>query len=543
MVDEESGTMSPEIEENASENSSETSQETNLELELEVVKKELEKKASRQELQDMESWKKDILKKLDVLGSEIDELREEDRRLLTQIKDFTEAIVQKNEELRKEIEGKVEDARLKSMKKDMGKMNKKLLSLMEETGFGEIIDVTKIPPNILEIVYDTTLKDISLALWREYGPGAEKVITDTLERIRLETSGSEMFHYDGRYIRTRDVAKNIKRGMISAKQLQDTYEALLKALVEFVPSYSPKNFKAMIKLKSQEYTVDKTTSLLERVEMMDERISRIDKMLSSAVAGLSSQAERISLIEEKGKENLEKRLSEEISERDARISVLERTLGGLKEEYEMSMSSLEGKMKEREETISLLLTKISEIESRLGIPDEKEEKEDKKKDEPIEIDVSSLNEEESFVLSAIPVDGVGYGKLKRSVSALISSPLDDILKSLIDKKFIDEKKKGKTRRFRLISRSRKHAEENIEEKAEEKPLQGDETRLNKILDSVPDRGCTINRLKKTLGKSMSPDEVEEMVNMLVEKGQLVKTTRGRYTVYVKKEEKGGEKDA
>ena len=61
------------------------------------------------------------------------------------------------------------------------------------------------------------------------------------------------------------------------------------------------------------------------------------------------------------------------------------------------------------------------------------------------------------------------------------------------------------------------------------------------------KGCTLNRLKKTLEKESGYEELLDMVEYLVEREYLVVTTRGRYTVYVKNEEKikeiGGEKDA
>ncbi len=509
--------------------------------ELEELKKEVEKRAKSSDLADLENWKRDVLERMDVLESEIAHLKEEDERLMTKIKEFTDFVVGKNDELMKELESKVDNTRMKLLKKDMLKMNKKLLSVMEETGFGEIIDVTKIPPNILEIVYDTTLKDLSMNLWKEFGPGAENIIIDTLERIRLETSGSEMFYYDGRFIRTRDVAKNIKRGMISAKQLQDTYEALIKALSEHVPSYKPKNFKAMIKLKSQEYTVDKTTSLLERMEMMEERISRIDTMLSSTVSGLSSQAERIAQLENRLKEETEKILMDELSRRDSRLDSLERALNSLREEYSVSLNSVQESLKENAITIEAISKRLDGVESG------KSGKAVKGKTGTRETeDSQSLSEEERFVSSAVPSDGISYTKLKKLVLSFISSPLDDILSSLIKKGLIIEDKKGRTRRFFPVTKidtgEKPVKAGDIAEKDVESSEMAEEMSA-RILDAIPERGCTINRLKKALAKSMKGEDVENIVNMLVEEGRLDKTTRGRYTIYVKKEEKGGEKDA
>ena len=526
--------------------------------EIEEIRRTLAEKSDIADMEELKAWKYDALRIIEALKEQISELRKEDERILTQMREFTDIISKKNDEMREILEEKVDETKLKALRKDLSKMNKKLGSLMEETGFGEIIDVAKIPPNILEIVYDSTLKDISLVLWREYGPGAESIITDTLEKIRLETSGSEMFHYDGRYIVTRDVAKNIKRGMISAKQLQDTYEALIKSLSEFVPSYQPKNFKAMIKLKSQEYTVDKTTRLLEKMEKIEENLSHIDSMLSSTVSGLSLQAERISRIEKSLKEEMERRFAEGFSEMNGRLSSVEESVNALRKEYDVSVSGLESRLKEKEEEISALESRLSRIESVIGKGEsEKSGEEDGWKEgmEGLSLEsgegflIASLgserfSDEERFVLSAIPDEGIAYGKLKKSVSALISSPLDDIVSSLVGKRIIREEKKGRTRRFFPASHST--GEDKKKEGKTEAKQRGNvpETdALSRVLDAVPDRGCTMNRLKKALGKSMDPEEVEKAVEVLVQEEKLVKTTRGRYTIYVKKEEKGGEKDA
>ena len=539
---EETSAVEEEPEETQEENENEESQISmeHLMMEIEDLRKRVEEKADASKMEDMGSWRYEIAEQIEGLKNEMNGLKQEDKRLLVQMQEFIDIITGKNEEMIKIVDEKVDETKLRSMKKDFSKMNKKLVSLMEETGFGEIIDVTKIPPNILEIVYDTTLKDISLALWREYGPGAETVITDTLEKIRLETSGSEMFHYDGRYIRTRDVAKNIKYGMISAKQLQDTYDALLKALQEYVPAYKAKNFKAMIKLKSQEYTVDKTTHLLDKGEKIEENLSRIDSMLSSAVQGLSAQAERIADIKKEFEETLKKRLSEEMSGIDLKISAMQSSIKSLREEYETSTTVLEKKLDEREALIASLEERVNALENGSNTADiEKKEKKGPK------LELEGLTEEEKLVVSTIG-EGITYSKLKRSVITLISSPIDDILSSLTEKKIIVEKKKGKTRRF-FPRPEKEEGEEKIPENEKENLKdrgQNSEDDEKRILDAIPSRGCTLNRLKKALEKTLDSETIDKIVDELLSKEYLVKTRRGRYTIYVKNEEKiGGEKDA
>jgi hypothetical protein len=148
--------------------------------------------------------------------------------------------------------------------KDFQKMETKIIELGEEVGFGESLNVSKIPPNILEGVYEATLDDAVKALIRNIGPyDAETMILKILEDIRTQTSGSELFKYEEGKLRITDLAKSLESKSISAKQIQATYSEILNKIMEQNPSYKPKNFRAMLKIKSQEFAVDKASGLSE----------------------------------------------------------------------------------------------------------------------------------------------------------------------------------------------------------------------------------------------------------------------------------------
>jgi predicted nucleic acid-binding Zn-ribbon protein len=166
--------------------------------------------------------------------------------------------------------------------REMKKLDEKNEEILEEIGFGESMNVSKIPPNILESVYESTMEDIVIEIRKNRGShDAEEIINRTLEDIRTRTSGSELFYFNGRRLSTRNLAKAISGKLISAKQVQTTYDELLSKLLEYLPGYKAKNFRAMIKLKSQEYAVDKSTLLLERFNLLKEDINHIKNMVGS----------------------------------------------------------------------------------------------------------------------------------------------------------------------------------------------------------------------------------------------------------------------
>ncbi len=529
--------------ESSSENEEpEKNEEQELLKDLESIREELAKKIDKAEIEEIKAWKAEVLSRISSISDEIEGLKKEDERILNNFREFTDIITKKNEDIMKIVEQKVDAEKLRQFRKDVAKIDKKLNLVMEETGFGEILDVAKIPPNILEIVYDSTLKDVTNAIWQEYGPVAEKIIMGVLEDIRMETSGSEMFYFDGRWIRTRDVAKNIRRGMISARQLQDTYEALLRKLLDMVPGHKAKNFRAMIKLKSQEYTVDKTTLLLDKFEKTEKTIMMLNGMVSGLAKNLNSETERL----RNAIEDLSKRVDEEVERLDNKI---EEKMKELREYNEREIRKMNENMKKRMESMEKeIIKKMREI---TPTPEEtgKEEK----------LSAEKLGEEERFIYSAIPAEGITLNRLRKITGEMIQTPLEEILERLESSSLIYHKKSGRGVKYYPQSEEVKDEKDVKNEMKEEKTdknrdkvQKSEKTEvisdsLIKVLNSVPENGCTLNRLRKIIGESMNYEEILDAVKELVEREYLVVTTRGRHTIYMKNEEKikeiGGEKDA
>jgi len=161
--------------------------------------------------------------------------------------------------------------RFKRIEEDFRKQSDKLTSVTSEIGIGEVIDVAKVPPDILETVYEATLNDIVEQMRLHVGAqGMDKIVSEILESIRKQTSGSELFFFDGHKIRTRKLATFIERKLISARQVQTTYETFVKRLIEFTLNYQPKNFKAMVSIKSQEYAVNNSRLLRVEIDQLRE---------------------------------------------------------------------------------------------------------------------------------------------------------------------------------------------------------------------------------------------------------------------------------
>jgi uncharacterized protein YukE len=338
--------------------------------------------------------------------------------------------------------------------REMKKLDEKNEEILEEIGFGESMNVSKIPPKILESVYETTIEDIVTEIRKNRGShDAEAIINRTLEDIRTRTSGSELFYFDGRMLKTRNLANSILHKLISAKQVQTTYDELLSKLLEYLPGYKAKNFRAMIKLKSQEYAVDKSTLLLERFDQLMEDINHLQNMVGSVSNRQNTIELEINNLTKSmvGAEDLE-RFTKQMEEFSGKIKEFGETLSQLKETQEIQSKSLSSEI----ESIS---NKISEMEKsqiaaeekpkvkpikgvvELGMDEDEERGEEEEDAEEIEV---VLTEAENKIFLLIPENGFTLYRIKKEVKGKISEKkIKESLESLLVKGVLTTEKRGR----------------------------------------------------------------------------------------------------
>ncbi len=213
------------------------------------------------------------------------------KSLSSSIDQISENMKTTEERTLKTLKTKLSGMDSKRFDREIEKISDRVFDVMDEIGYGESLNVAKIPPNILEIVYSATLEDVVKEMNKALGDQeAERKINKALEDVRLRTSGSELFRFDGRRIVTENLARSLETHMISAKQIQTTYTELLKKLLETIPGYKAKNFQAMIKIKSQEYAVDKATVLSAGATRLESNMNNMGQMIAAFSSQLSARA-------------------------------------------------------------------------------------------------------------------------------------------------------------------------------------------------------------------------------------------------------------
>jgi hypothetical protein len=370
---------------------------------------------------------------------------------------------------------------VQSIAREITKLDERTIEILEEIGFGESLNVAKIPPNILESVYESTIEAIVAEIRKNFGShDAESIIRKTLEDVRTRTSGSELFYFDGRTLRPRKLAQAISAKLISAKQVQTTYDELLRKLLEYVPGYKAKNFRAMIKLKSQEYAVDKTTLSLEKLNRIRDDIENLKTIFGT------------------------------VSNRQNSIEIEINSLIGSKagkEEIDDLKASVEG-IKEKQNELDAMLKNINE-----SLEAQK---------------VTMAAEREDFIKRLTEL-GKMVSPQKKKVAS--DRPKKDTEK---EKKVKEEKTKteAKIKGVTVLDDEEESKEDALKDKQEEKEeamdLEG------RLLSAIPEDGYTSSRIQREIFFDYSEDEVEKLLQLLIDKGLMSTIKRGRHTIYIKK---------
>ncbi|MCX8174458.1 MAG: hypothetical protein N3F63_07650 [Thermoplasmata archaeon] len=450
-------------------------------------------------------------KKLAEIEARIEQIQEEMksfRTLVATVNNLSETIKSAGEYASNMLDTAFKD-KFSNTAREIEKLNEKITMLVDEVGAGEGLNVGKIPPTILEIVYQSTLDDVVNAIFRHLGYAeAERRIAETLEEIRERTSGSELFRFDGKRIRARDVAKSIEKKLVSARQMQTTYDELLRKLLELVPGYKPKNFRAMIKLKSQEYSVDSTIHLTERVSELEKWMAKMEGLLGEAdqreVSVLESLNELTGRIEE---------LRRMMSEGNA---ALRATL----EEYNARLANLEAEMEstrgEARTGIEGVLRRIQVIEERLGIVPEPVEKPEEIKPEVCgeKQETGEISGDESFLYYAVENER-SLTDLKSTLSLMFSDEkIEALIENLLKKGCIEKFEKAGEIYLRRVERKEETVEPSLEEK---------------ILQAMED-GFTFRKLQHRF-KDVDKAALQAALEKLIDEGKIYVEGTERRKIY------------
>jgi hypothetical protein len=172
------------------------------------------------------------------------------------------------------------------MEKVLKKTDEKLDAVLMDLGYEESLNINKVPNYILVLVYETILNDVINRIKLVLGAqDTEEAVNKILEDVRSHTSGGELFKYEHNKISIPELKQYLDNKMISPRQIHLTFNSIVNRLIEYVPGYTPKNFKAMIKIMSQEYAVETTAKLEDRFNNLLEDLNDIKGNINKFMLG------------------------------------------------------------------------------------------------------------------------------------------------------------------------------------------------------------------------------------------------------------------
>lgn len=454
-------------------------------------------------------WEGEIIDTLQNIETDYKQFKDNIKNLKDNLSGFIDETENKikniDQKTQKKVEKETVEKKMEDVREDIDEVDEKIFDVMEEMGFGESLDVSQIPPNILEEVYETTLEDVVTTMRNNLGDReTQDLVQHTLEKMRTRTSGSELFQYDGRTIIVRNLVKSIEQNLISAKQIHSTYTELINKLEENLPGYESKNFRSMMKSKSLEFAIGKTTELLRRTDKLEENLNSTSNILSTFTNQMNQQMNGLKTEISAVQENLDGKIDEKFSQFEERLNELEGSINELSEikedvdelnQFKEDKEELKEKIEEIEASTEMEINRLEdEVDSlKGGVKEESTEK------------VSDITDEESFVYYGIPDDGGTLNKIEKSVGEVVTD-IEEKLDSLIEKNKIEKFKRG---RWTIYQRK---------EEKEEGDEEGEEVEDEDILDEENEESEEIDEVSIDEDKEIEEgsDEEEEIEDQLEE---------------------------
>ncbi len=213
--------------------------------------------------------------------------------------------------------------RLENIESDISHLKRNLREFIETEAY---FDLSKIPPPILKSVYEVTLNEIVHNIIVNLGArGAEDAINNVLEEVRIRTTGSELFRFDGKKIIAKDLVNAIESGYLTVKLIHMTYKEIVGKLIEYVPAFKLKDFNNIIRMKSQEYAIERATRLSYQMRDTSKEINVLGDKISQLMDQFEETGKAMTMLSNELQEIKENQHSRN-SSMSSRIERLETTL-------------------------------------------------------------------------------------------------------------------------------------------------------------------------------------------------------------------------
>lgn len=222
--------------------------------------------------------------------------------------------------LKDEISSLASNKELSKLRKEFDSLHKKLSRVArEEDALGsQSLNASKVPPDVLQITYSTTLNDLYGAIVNIYGDSeAEDIVNSIRNDVRGFSAGVDFFRFEEGTFIVNELSEAIQSRLVSTKQIHGTYIELFKRMAEYVPNYESRDFRSFVETGSREYSV-------EKIAEHNRRLKDLECLVNKYLQELNNVSENMGFVAQ-----LQNQQLEEIKTRSEDIINIKDQISGL----------------------------------------------------------------------------------------------------------------------------------------------------------------------------------------------------------------------
>ncbi len=234
------------------------------------------------------------------------------------------------------------EGRLKNIDDRHGRVEARVEDLTLHVGHREPLDLSKVPPDILERSFQAALDELTAEISKVRGSDeVERILNEALEDVRGQSKGSELFERAQGRIVVRGLSAAVSKKLLSHKAALATFDEVIKDLRQHVPTYKPRSLAALIRARSADFAVEAALAHHHRLTQAERSLEALlldTRRIEAEAKAADAQAARgvSGSLAQATSERLQ--ISEDF---EVRIKALEKRAGQAQETIERSLARLE----------------------------------------------------------------------------------------------------------------------------------------------------------------------------------------------------------
>lgn len=168
------------------------------------------------------------------------------------------------------------EGRLRKVDDRHGRVEARVEDISLHVGHREPVELSRVPPEILERSFQTALDELVGALAKVKGRDElERTLDEAIQDLRGRSKGSELFERQEARIVIRGLGAAVAKKLLSAKAAQTTFDEVERHLHAYVPGFKPRTLAAIIRARASDFAVDAAVGHHARLTTAEATLRRL----------------------------------------------------------------------------------------------------------------------------------------------------------------------------------------------------------------------------------------------------------------------------